>query len=160
MKIGQDSVVFIAYTLTNGGGEVIDASEDDGEFPYLHGYENIVPGLEEALLGKSQGDNVKAVIKPEKGYGIRNEELVFKMPRNKMPDEELELGMQFSAQDKEGEQQVVTIVKLEDEEVTLDGNHPLAGETLHFDVTIKEVRAATSEELAHGHVHGAHDHHH
>lgn len=153
MDIEKDRVVTISYTLKSNDGDVLDSSGDNGDFAYLHGHENIVSGLEEALEGKSTGDSVSAVVSPEKGYGDRNDQLLFQVGKDRMPDEELSVGMQFAAQDKEGNQQIVTLVDIGDDEVTLDANHPLAGETLHFDVTVSDVREASSEEIEHGHVH-------
>lgn len=161
MNIRNDAVVTIAYTLKDDEGNVLDSSSENGDLAYLHGHENIVPGLEEVLDGKTVGDQVHASVGPEKGYGTRQEELVFDVPRSNLPDEEeLDLGMQFHAQAQDGRQMVVTVVKIADDTVTLDANHPLAGETLNFEVEVKGVRAATAEELDHGHVHGPGGHHH
>lgn len=161
MDIRNDSVVTIAYTLTDDGGNIIDSSQGQGDFAYLHGHENIVPGLEEALEGKSAGDRVSAAVEPEKAYGPRNEELVFSVPRSRMPDEvDLEVGMEFRAQSQDGQEMIVSVVGIEDDSVTLDGNHPLAGQRLNFEVDVKDVRAATPEEIDHGHVHGPGGHHH
>lgn len=161
MVIENNAVVTIGYTLKDDNGDVIDSSEQHGDLAYLHGHQNIVEGLEEALTGKSAGDSVQTSVPPEKGYGIRQEELVFQVPRDRLPeDEELQLGMQFRAQSAEGQELVVTLVELGDDEVTLDGNHPLAGQTLNFDIEVKEIREATAEELDHGHVHGPDGHQH
>jgi FKBP-type peptidyl-prolyl cis-trans isomerase SlyD len=160
MKVASNTVVTIAYKLTSDTGEVIDQSRDGDDFAYLHGHQNIVPGLEKALEGKSAGESVETTVPPEEGYGTRDDHLVFRVPRSNMPDEELEVGMQFAAQDKEGNQQIVTLVEIGDGDVTLDANHPLAGENLNFAVTIQDVREASSEELEHGHVHGPGGHQH
>jgi len=160
MVVGKDAVVSIAYTLKDDSGEILDSSEGREDLAYLHGHDNIVAGLEEALEGKNIGESVSTLVSPEKGYGIRNEELVFEIGRDKLPDEEIELDMQFAAQDKEGNQQIVTVVALGEESVTLDGNHPLASQTLHFDVTINAIREALEIELDHGHVHDPNHHHH
>jgi len=161
MDIQNDAVVTIAYTLKDDDGNVIDSSEGHGDFAYLHGHENIVPGLEEALAGKSAGDSVSASVVPEKAYGPRNEELVFSVARSRMPDDvDLEIGMEFRAQAQDGQEMIVSVAGIEDDSVTLDGNHPLAGRTLNFDVDVKDVRAATPEEIDHGHVHGPGGHHH
>lgn len=159
MTVGKDVVVSIAYTLKNDSGEVLDSSDGREDLNYLHGHDNIVTGLEEALDGASIGDSVSASVAPDKGYGVRNDDLVFQVPRDRLPDSDVELGMQFAAQDSEGNQQIVTVVGLNEETVTLDGNHPLAGETLHFDVTVNGVREATATELEHGHVHDPNHHH-
>ncbi|MFP3959931.1 MAG: peptidylprolyl isomerase [Spirochaetaceae bacterium] len=154
MNVKTDAVVTIAYTLKDETGEVLDSSEDHGDLSYIHGHDNIVPGLEEALDGKNPGESVSATVPPEKGYGERDEELLFQVPRTKMPeDAELEVGMQFEAQTSEGDRRVVTLAEVGESDVTLDANHPLAGRTLHFDVTVNEVREASQEELDHGHVH-------
>jgi FKBP-type peptidyl-prolyl cis-trans isomerase SlyD len=154
MTIQNDAVATIAYTLKDDDGQVLDTSEDHGDLAYLHGHQNIVPGLEEALEGKGPGESVQATIPPEKAYGARDEQLIFQVPRERMPEEtELQVGMQFEAQSSGGERQIVTLADVGDAEVTLDANHPLAGQTLHFEVTINDVREATSEELDHGHVH-------
>lgn len=159
MKVEQDAVVTIAYTLKNGDGDVLDSSENNGELSYLHGHQNIVPGLEKALDGKDVGEQIDTTVNPDDGYGQRQEELVFAVPRDRLPEGELELGMQFRAQDKDGQEMVVNLVGIGDDEVTLDGNHPLAGENLHFDVTVTDVRGATDEEISHGHVHDGSHHH-
>jgi FKBP-type peptidyl-prolyl cis-trans isomerase SlyD len=160
MNVEKDRVITISYTLKDQNGTVLDSSGDNGDFAYLHGHQNIVPGLENALEGKNTGDSVDATVEPAEGYGERNDQLVFRVPRDKMPDEELTIGTQFAAQDKEGNQQIVTLVDVGDEEVTLDANHPLAGETLHFNVTVNDIRDASTEELEHGHVHTGDDHQH
>ena len=159
MEVAQDRVVTIAYTLKDDEGNVLDSSENHGDLAYVHGHQNIVEGLEDALEGKDVGDTVTTTVEPEKGYGDRHDQLMFTVPRSNMPDGDLEVGMQFAAQDKEGNQQVVTLIDIGDEEVKLDANHPLAGQTLHFDVTVNDVREASDEEVEHGHVHdGSHDH--
>lgn len=159
MTVTKDRVVTIAYTLKDDDGSIIDSSSDHGDLEYLHGHRNIVEGLETALEGKSAGDTVKTSVSPDQGYGARNDELIFSVSRSNMPDDELSVGMQFAAQDRDGNQQVVTLVGVQDDTVTLDANHPLAGATLHFDATVQDVREATGEELEHGHVHGpGHEH--
>jgi FKBP-type peptidyl-prolyl cis-trans isomerase SlyD len=160
MNVEKDAVVSISYTLKDSDGAVLDSSEGREDLAYLHGHQNIVEGLEEALEGKAVGDSVSVVVEPEKGYGVRNDALVFNVARERMPDEELELGMQFAAQDKDGNQQIVTLVEVGDEQVTLDANHPLAGQTLHFNVTVNDVREASEVEIDHGHVHDPDHHHH
>ncbi|MFW5796259.1 MAG: FKBP-type peptidyl-prolyl cis-trans isomerase [Alkalispirochaeta sp.] len=159
MTVEKDAVVTIAYTLKNAEGGVIDSSEDHGDLSYLHGHQNIVPGLEKELEGKVVGDTVDATVSPAEGYGERRDELVFSVPRDRLPEGELELGMQFRAQSQDGQEMVVNLIEVGDDEVTLDGNHPLAGEDLHFDVTINGIRAASEEEVAHGHVHDGSHHH-
>ncbi|MFP4378192.1 MAG: peptidylprolyl isomerase [Spirochaetales bacterium] len=160
MNVEKDRVVSISYTLKDQSGNVLDSSGDNGNFEYLHGHQNIVPGLEIALEGKSSGDSIDTVVEPSEAYGERNDQLVFQVPKDKMPDEELAVGTQFAAQDKEGNQQIVTLIDVGDASVTLDANHPLAGEILHFNVTVNEVRDASKEEIEHGHVHSEGDHQH
>ncbi|MES2908117.1 MAG: peptidylprolyl isomerase [Pseudomonadota bacterium] len=160
MQIAQDSVALIDYTLTNDAGEVIDSSNGGEPLAYLHGHHNIIPGLEKALLGKTVGDSLKVSIAPAEGYGELNESLVEQVPADLFQGvDQIEIGMQFHAQTGTG-MQVITVTDVQGDMVTVDGNHPLAGQTLHFDVTVKEVRAASKEELEHGHVHGAGGHHH
>jgi FKBP-type peptidyl-prolyl cis-trans isomerase SlyD len=160
MQVAKNKVVSIDYTLKNDAGEVIDSSEGHEPLLYLHGAQNIVPGLEIALEGKAAGDRIQVSIAPAEAYGERNEALQQAVPREAFQGvEDLEVGMQFRAESDAG-QQIVTITAIEGDEVTVDGNHPLAGETLNFDVTVVEVRDASAEELEHGHVHGPGGHHH
>lgn len=160
MTIAKDHVVEIDYKLTNDAGEVLDTSEGAAPLAYLHGHNNIVIGLEKQLEGKTQGDNFKASVAPEEGYGERTDNLVSQVPKAEFESVgELTEGMQLQAQTDQGFQ-IFTVAKIDGDMVTVDGNHPLAGQTLHFDVTVKSVRAATSEELDHGHVHGEGGHQH
>jgi len=155
MTISHHKVVTIDYTLKNAQGDVLDSSEGQEPLVYLQGAENIVAGLERELEGKSVGDALNAVVSPEDGYGVRNEEMVAAVPREMFEsDMDIEVGMSFQAETDQGVQ-VVNIVAVNDEEVTVDGNHPLADEVLHFDVTVRAIREATAEELEHGHVHSA-----
>lgn len=160
MQIQKHAVVSLEYTLTDPAGEVLDTSEGGEPLAYVHGTESLIPGLEARLEGLVKGARFDVHVEPDEGYGKRNEGLVHSVPRDQLPpDIELEVGMQLQARSPEGDL-VVTIVALEGEQVTLDGNHPLAGMRLHFVGEIKDVRMATAEELAHGHVHGpgAHSH--
>jgi len=160
MKVAENSVVVIDYTLTDNDGEVIDSSEGAGPLSYLHGMGNIITGLEEALLGKKAGDEVKASIEPAKAYGERHEDMKQDVPKELFGGiDNIELGMQFQSETDEGPI-MVTVVGIEEEMITVDGNHPLAGIHLNFDVKIREVREASEEELEHGHVHGEGGHHH
>ena len=160
MQIAQDCVALIDYTLTNDAGDVIDSSQGGEPLAYLHGHQNIIPGLEKALAGKTAGDSLKVSIAPADGYGDKNPSLVEQVPRHMFSGvDTIEVGMQFHAQTGGG-MQVITVSAVDGDTITVDGNHPLAGETLHFDVTVKEVRAASQEELDHGHVHGVGGHHH
>ncbi|WP_432695783.1 FKBP-type peptidyl-prolyl cis-trans isomerase [Marinobacterium sp. YM272] len=160
MQIAANAVVSIHYTLTNADGAKLDSSEGQEPLAYLHGASNIIPGLENALVGKNVGDKLSVTVDPEEGYGPVREELVQEVDRSNFEGiDVVEPGMQFMAQTPWG-QQPVTVVKVEGDNVTLDGNHPLAGQTLSFDVEVVEVREATEEELSHGHVHGEGGHEH
>lgn len=161
MQIAANKAVSIDYTLTNDDGEVLDSSVGGAPLVYLHGAGNIIPGLEKALEGKAAGDDVKVTVDPEEAYGEFNAELIAVLGRNMFEGvDELEVGMQFHASGPDGSMQIVTIKALEGDEVTVDGNHPLAGERLTFEVKVVAVRDASEEEIAHGHVHGegGHDH--
>lgn len=160
MHIEARKVVILNYTLTDKDGKVIDQS-NDASFAYLHGANNIIPGLENALAGKAAGDSLEVSIDPSEGYGERDPAKTQAVPREMFPaDTEIEVGMQFHAQGPNGETLVVTVAGVEDGKVTVDGNHPLAGVQLNFAVEVMEVRDASEEELDHGHVHGpgAHQH--
>jgi FKBP-type peptidyl-prolyl cis-trans isomerase SlyD len=162
MQVARNAVVTIDYTLKNPDGRVIDSSKSEGRqpLPYIHGAGGLIPGLERALEGKNAGDSFAVTIAPEEAYGMRDENLVRAVPKASFGNNAIVVGAQFRTQDKQGQQHVVTISKIEADSVTIDANHPLAGVTLHFDVTINDVREATAEELAHGHVHGPGGHHH
>ncbi|MEK8089309.1 peptidylprolyl isomerase [Thermithiobacillus plumbiphilus] len=157
--IKNDDVVYISYTLKNQAGEVL---EQTGEaIPYLHGHQNIFPKLESCLEGKEPGDQVSVDLLPEEGFGEMREELRRVEPRASFPDDaDLRVGSQFEGELPDGEVAVFTVVNVDGQQVFLDGNHPLAGQPLHFDVEVKSVRPASAEELAHGHVHGEGGHHH
>lgn len=160
MKISQNKVASIEYTLTDDSGEVLDTSVGGEPLAYIHGMGNIIPGLEEALEGKEAGDSLKVSVAPEDGYGEQNDALVQQVPREMFQGvDEIEIGMQFHAQTAQG-LTVITVTEVAQELITVDGNHPLAGKTLHFDVKVVDVRDATEEELEHGHAHGAGGHHH
>jgi FKBP-type peptidyl-prolyl cis-trans isomerase SlyD len=149
MQIAEQTVVTIHYTLTDTKGEVLDSSEgpDGGEpLSYVHGSGMIVPGLEQALVGKAAGDHVQVTVAPEDGYGPRRESLVQKVPRSEFPDGDIEVGMRFRAGGPGGGR-VLTVAALDPDTVTLDGNHPLAGATLSFDVKVVAVRAVTPDDL-------------
>lgn len=160
MKISQNKVVSIDYRLRNDAGDVLDSSEGHGPLTYLHGASNIIPGLERELEGREVGDALQVTVEAADAYGERNPDLMQVVPSSMFEGvEKVEVGMQFQAQTPAGPQ-IVTIAKVEGDEVTVDGNHPLAGERLHFDVTVREVRDATPEELDHGHAHGPEGHTH
>ena len=155
MTIAANKVVTFHYTLTNEAGELVDTSREGEPLPYLHGANNIVPGLEQELEGKNVGDKLQVAVPPHLGYGEYMEEMVQQVPRDMFQGiDTLEVGMQFHAEGQSGQQHVVTITAVEGDSVTVDGNHDLAGETLNFDVEVMDVRDATEDELAHGHVHG------
>ncbi len=159
MQVAQDKVVSIDYTLTGPQGEVLDSSQDRGPLTYLQGVGNIIPGLEKQLEGKSTGDQVKVTVPAAEAYGERDERLVQPVPRDSFKGvERLEPGMRFQASVPNGAQGVVTIVSVDQNEVTIDANHPLAGVPLTFDVTVVDVRDATEEERAHRHAHGPDGH--
>ena len=160
MQIATNSIVSFDYTLTNGDGQVLDTSSGKQPLSYLHGAGNIIPGLESELTGKQVGDNVKVTVAPAEAYGERDEKLVQPVPRAAFKGiDQIQPGMQFTAQSPQGAR-IVTVVAVADEQVTIDANHPLAGQTLHFDVTIRDVREATEDELNHGHAHGPGGAHH
>ena len=160
MNIEQDKVVLIHYTLTDEAGKVLDSSSSGEPLAYLHGQGNIISGLESALNGKQAGDKLKVRVEPADGYGVRDDELVQQVPRRQFGGTDLKPGMQFHAQTSQGHARVVTVSRIVGDMVTVDGNHPLAGEVLNFEVEVAEVRDATQEELEHGHVHGPGGHHH
>jgi len=160
MQIADGVVVAMDYTLTGDDGEVLDSSEGRGPLHYLHGAGNIIPGLERELVGMSVGDSKQVTVEGEDGYGERHEGLVQEVPLEAMagvPD--IQVGMQLRASTDGGET-LVTVTAISDTRVTVDGNHPMAGRRLHFDVKIVELRDATDDERQHGHAHGpgAHGH--
>jgi len=160
MQIEDNKIVVMNYTLTSDDGEVLDQS-DDGSFAYLHGAQNIIPGLENALVGKKAGDKLNVKVAPEDGYGERNAEMVQVVGKEMFESEtEIEVGMQFNAEGPEGHPLMITVTAVEGNDITIDGNHPLAGVGLNFDVSIVEVKDASKEEIEHGHVHGPDGHHH
>lgn len=160
MNITENCVASFNYLLTDSSGKMLDTSEGHGPLSYLHGAGNIIPGLESALEGKKVGDKLTVAVPAAQAYGVRDDALVQELPSSMFSGiENIEVGMEFHAETEHG-MQVVTVTKVEGENVTIDGNHPLAGVDLNFDVEITEVRAATEEELNHGHAHGAGGHHH
>ncbi len=160
MQIAKDAVVTIHYTLKNDAGETLDSSAGGEPLAYLQGNGNLIPGLENALEGKAAGDKLSVKILPGEGYGEHDQALVQQVPRSAFQGiANVEVGMQFQVQSNVGPR-AVTVTQVAGDMVTVDGNHPLAGQNLNFDVEVAEVRAATEEELAHGHVHGPGGHHH
>ena len=159
MQVADNTAVSIHYTLTNDQGEVLDSSDGGDALVYLHGSGNIISGLEAALLGKKVGDKFNVRIEPENAYGVISEDMVQVISKDMFEGvDHIEVGMQFHADVSHGPG-IVTVVNIDGDNVTIDGNHPLAGEALTFDVEIVGVRAATKEELDHGHIHGAGCHH-
>ncbi len=163
--VEQDKVILIHYTLTDDDGNVLDTSREEGgdPLPYLHGHQNIVPGLEAGLAGKAVGDKLVVDVPPEQGYGLRHDDDAQPVPRTAFPAEvDIQPEMSFFAEAPDGSPVQVFVVKVEEDTVYLDTNHPLAGKTLHFDVEIVGVRDPHPSELDHGHPHGIHggEHHH
>ena len=161
MKVGKDKVVLMHYTLKNDAGDVIDSSDGADPLPFLQGHGNIIPGLESALEGSKVGDKLDVSIEPEEGYGLRMKDAIQEIPSSALQGvDEVKVGMQLQSQDKDGNAFLVSVTKIEDDKITVDGNHPLAGQTLHFSVSIESIRKAEAEELSHGHVHADGQHHH
>ncbi|MCF7971567.1 MAG: peptidylprolyl isomerase [Methylococcaceae bacterium] len=155
MKNTENPVVSIHYTLTNKAGEQLDSSIGSEPLTYLHGAGNIIPGLENALADKTVGDKLTVTIEPKDAYGERNEEHIQTVPREMFQGiDNIEVGMQFQADSSNGPA-IVTITAVEGDQVSIDGNHPLAGEQLTFDVEIMDIRPATETEMQHGHIHGS-----
>jgi len=156
MHISKHRVAAIHYTLTNNDGKVLDSSEGREPLHYIQGIGNLIPGMEEGLEGKKQGDKFNLKVSPEKGYGVKDEKMVQRVPRSAFGTGEIKKGMQF--QTNQG--QVVTVTEVGLSEITVDANHPLAGVELNFAVEVLSIREATADELSHGHVHGPGGHHH
>jgi len=161
-SIGDKQVVTMHYTLKLEDGEIVDSSEGRQPMAYLHGAANIVTGLEDAITGKAVGDKIEVVVPAEQGYGPIMEGTAHDVPMSELPaDINAVEGMPISAEAEDGTQVMLFVTEVRDDSITVDMNHPLAGEALHFSVEIVDVRHATKEELAHGHPHGpgGHDHH-
>lgn len=156
MHITKNTVASIHYTLTDNEGKILDSSSGREPLTYLHGAGNLIPGMEEGLEGKTIGNKFNLKVSPEKGYGVKDDKMVQEVPRSAFGDQKIEIGMQF--QTNRGN--VVTVTKVGLENITVDGNHPLAGVELNFAVEIMSVRGASAEEVSHGHVHGEGGHHH
>ena len=160
MQIKENSVVNIHYTLTNDAGEVLDSSSGKEPLMYMHGHNNLIPGLEDQLAGKKAGDKFNADVEAEDAYGLHHEEAIQQIPLSALANiPNLEVGMQLQASTDQGPV-AVRVAEINDDHVVLDGNHPLAGERLHFAVEVVSVRDATPSELEHGHAHGGDGHHH
>ena len=159
MQIGKNTVVSLTYHLSGVDGKLIE--QTDQPLTYLHGgYDGIFPLVEQALEGKVAGHACEVRLNPEDAFGEYEEELVRVEPRKLFPPN-LKVGMQFEGSSEEsGDSRIYTVTDIAEDKVVVDGNHPLAGQTVVFSCTVTEVRAASKEELAHGHVHGAHGHHH
>lgn len=158
MKITKDTVVTLTYRASDAHGKLLE----DGKTPrsYLHGgYENTLPGIEKALEGQEAGYQATVTLPPADAFGERDENLVTTIARTEFPPG-VKVGGQLQGRDQQGQEQVFTVTKIKGPVVHLDGNHPLAGQTLKFSLKVLDVRAASAEEVAHGHAHGAHGHHH
>ncbi|VAW67914.1 FKBP-type peptidyl-prolyl cis-trans isomerase SlyD [hydrothermal vent metagenome] len=162
MNITADKAITINYTLKDNDGKLIDES-NDASFIYLHGHGNIIPGLEAALDNKTKGDTFSLVLEPKDAYGEYNEAITQTISRAAFGDETIEVGMQFHAEGDDGQPVMITISEVNGDDITIDGNPPLAGVTLNYEVEVMDVRDATEEELSHGHIHAhgescGHDH--
>lgn len=161
MRIADDCVVTLAYTLRDDAGEELDSATAADPFAFVQGRHSVIPGLEKALAGRASGDKLDLTIAAADAYGEHSPARVQVVPRDRFPaDIDIEPGMQFHASDEHGGRMAVRVAEVSEDGITVDANHPLAGQTLHFAVEVLDVRAATAEELAHGHVHGAGGHHH
>ena len=160
MAISNDKVVSIHYTLTDKENNTLDSSVGQEPLVYMQGHQNLIPGLEEELEGKDVGDKFQVSIPPEKGYGLRDDKNTIQVNKQQFENVgEIQVGMEVQTQTDQGIQ-VYRVSKVFGDTVILDGNHPLAGETLNFDVEVVALREASKEELEHGHVHGPDGHHH
>ncbi|WP_372738994.1 peptidylprolyl isomerase [Neptunomonas sp.] len=160
MQIGKNSVVQFSYTLKDESGEIVEATDEGSPVAYLHGHNNMIPGLEKVLEGKSVGDKVSETLQPADAYGERVEDSIQRVPvKHLQGEKKWKPGMSATVQTDQGNRQV-TIVKMGKFMATVDTNHPLAGKVVTFDIEIKDIREATAEEIQHGHAHGAGGHHH
>ncbi len=156
MQITKHKVASIHYTLTDNDGKILDSSDGREPLTYIQGIGNLIPGMEDGLEGKVKGNKFNIKVSPEKGYGVKDDKLEQRVPRNSFGAQEVKVGMQF--QTSQGG--VVTVTKVGLSEITVDANHPLAGVELNFAVEVMDIRSATEDEIAHGHVHGAGGHQH
>ena len=161
MTIANNKVVTLDFTVKNADtNEVIETSEDGEPLLYLHGFNNLVPGLEKALAGKNVGEAFDVAVNAEEGYGVRDDSMIQQVPMKAFEGaEKVEVGMAFTADGPEG-QVVVEVTNIENDIVTIDANHPLASVNLAFSGAIKDICDASQEELEHGHVHGEGGHQH
>jgi FKBP-type peptidyl-prolyl cis-trans isomerase SlyD len=158
--VNKGKVVSIHYTLKDDQGNILDTSEGKDPLTYLHGANNVIVGLENAIEGKKTGDTFSVSIEPTEAYGEKDEAKKQVLERSMFGEHEVQVGQQFHAADPEGNSIVVTVTNIDGDDIVIDGNHPLAGLTLNFDVEIVDVREASEEEISHGHVHGEGGHHH
>lgn len=160
MQVSKGKVVTFHYSLSNERGDLLDRTSRAEPLSYIHGAGQLLDGIEAALEGASPGDHLEVILPPQQAYGMRKKEWVRIVPRAAFADvEQIEVGMHFQTEGPEGPF-LVTVTKVEEEEVTIDANHPLAGETLHFSIDLLSVREPTPEELACGHAHGPGGHTH
>lgn len=160
MQVAKHKVVVIDYTLKDDQGTVIDSSKDGEPMAYIQGMNNIIPGLENALTGKKAGDSLQVTVAPSDGYGEHDAAMQQEVPREMFDGAaDVQVGMQFHASNGD-DMHVVTVIGVTETHITVDGNHPLAGQILNFDVTIVDVRDPSAEEMEHGHVHGPGGHNH
>ena len=158
MKIEKNTAVTLRYKVADAQGKLLEESRTP--MVYLHGgYGNTLPKIEEALEGRMSGYQATLALEPQDAFGPRDESLVQTIPKSQFPPG-IKVGGQLEGQDQQGHTQIFTVMKIKGDQVLLDGNHPFAGKALRFAITVTEVRAATPEEIAHGHVHGEHGHHH
>jgi FKBP-type peptidyl-prolyl cis-trans isomerase SlyD len=159
MEIGKEKVVAIHYTLRDNAGTVLDSSEGKEPLHYIQGIGSLIPGMEMGLEGRKKGDKLDLKISPENAYGLRDDNAVQQVPQDAFGGQDVRIGMQFQAGGEQGKF-IVTVTDIQEGMVTVDANHPLAGVELNFQVEVMDVREASEEELAHGHVHGPGGHHH
>ena len=155
MDIADKSVVTIHYKLSDADGNIIDSSEGKDPLVYMHGTKSLIPGLEKELEGKTAGDRMKVTVQPEDGYGTVNPDLIQEVPHSAFQGvDNIQVGMQFEAKSPQGQKHLITVQEIGENSITVNGNHPLAGQVLYFDISVEDVREATEEEIAHGHAHG------
>jgi len=154
MKIIEQKVVSITMIVKNAEGEIVDQASEQDPLVYLHGHNNLFPALEEELEGKQMGDKVSLTLTPETGYGERDESLVSELPSSQFQGvDTIEAGMMFQADSPQGPV-MLTVIGVDGDSIKVDANHPMAGQTLSFEIEVKDIRDATAEEISHGHPHG------
>ncbi len=158
-KVADGVVVSFQYKLfVDGKLYVEEENDDDNQIDYLHGADNILPGLETALNGRTVGENLKVTLSPDDAYGEYDAENIESLDRDDVPDvEQLEIGMMIEVENEDGSIELAHVKSINDATVELDFNHPLAGKTLTYDIDVLSIRPADEEELAHGHAHGVYD---